>query len=101
MPENPNQDIPGSKFKTCPYRCEKCREINMSRPEQSHCSSGTLCWCCKHAVPDRDGKRGCEWSVYSQEVPGWEVSENTEYIMANGSKSVAYNVIRCPKFERG
>lgn len=47
-------------------------------------SQGTLCWCCKHAVPSKDGTIGCNWSKHLEPVEGWEAIENTHSRRAYG-----------------
>lgn len=47
----------------------------------------TLCWYCKHAVPDLESC-GCEWSILGEPMPGWEAQEEGE----------SYMVTACPKF---
>lgn len=51
--------------------------------------SKTICWECKHAVPD--GKYGCSWSERLEPVEGW--------VTQWGSKAMqSYCVIECPEF---
>ena len=73
----------------------------MKHPTQAHQPMESLCWCCKNAVPDKDGLAGCEWSLYSQPVPGWKIGARAEFTKGDGTKAYTYKVVRCPKFERG
>ena len=87
------------KCKNCVYFGAKC--IEMSRPYSAHSAADTLCWCCKHSIPDKDGDVGCEWSRKRQEVDGREVGAITYMADHNGKMMKAYRVDKCPKFERG
>lgn len=59
----------------------------------------TKCWSCKHSVPCREKKQGCEWSVSLKPVPGWLAEYKP--IQIQGRMVESYCVITCPKFERG
>lgn len=88
-----------NKCVTCPYHSEKCDEISKERRTYAISDRDTLCWCCIHAVPDRD-QHGCPWSEFNEPVPGWEAVEKT--INLGGRRSLrSYFVITCPMFERG
>lgn len=56
----------------------------------------TLCWSCKHAVPNPGKGHGCEWSTEFRPVPGWK-AENK--IVARVGDS--YYVTGCPKYREG
>ncbi|MBQ1434221.1 MAG: hypothetical protein IIZ09_14095 [Ruminococcus sp.] len=101
MTEKNERGHSGSKCRDCPYWTDKCKEINERHPHQTHQPMESLCWCCKNAVPDRDGVNGCEWSLYSQPVPGWKVSSKKAFARSDGKQAYTYKVERCPKFERG
>lgn len=88
------------KCQKCKYWCDKCHEINHSKQGQ-HQTGETLCWCCKHAIPDKEGTKGCEWSIYKQPVDGWKVSQVKWYRNDDGKSCYTYRVDDCPKFERG
>lgn len=87
------------KCTNCEYKSFECLEIE--RRERSHGSltshwrRDTLCWCCKHVVPSKDGTRGCDWSRHAKPIPGWEADKGFR------DGHVAYHVHRCPLFERG
>lgn len=101
MAEKSERGMGGIKCKSCKYWSDKCKEINFSRQHQSHQPTESLCWCCENAVPDKEGLKGCEWSMYKQPVKGWRVVEAAEYHMADGRICKSYKVSSCPKFARG
>lgn len=101
MAEKSERGTAGSKCKTCKYWCDKCKEINMLHPSQTHLPTESLCWCCKHAVPDAEGKRGCSWSIRHEPVKGWKIVESAKYKAGDGREITSYKVSECPKFERG
>lgn len=101
MAEKSERGTAGSKCKTCKYWCDKCKEINMLHPSQTHLPTESLCWCCKHAVPDAEGERGCSWSVRHKPVKGWKIAESAKYKAGDGREIASYKVSECPKFERG
>lgn len=92
------------KCKDCEYKSDKCKEIAMMHKQDVISPQQTLCWCCKNAVPEKDSKGiyicGCEWSIKSEPVPGWEVS-SAGLVFEQGHSYMTYCVSRCPKFERG
>lgn len=57
--------------------------------------AGTLCWTCKHIVPNREGTRGCSWGRFLIPVEGWKA------IPTNTCGPGSYRVIECPQYERG
>ncbi|MBQ6675713.1 MAG: hypothetical protein IJM75_06225 [Ruminococcus sp.] len=64
----------------------------------------TLCWGCKHAVPATDKRTGrqtagCEWSLYRCKVPGWVARETIQIV--SGKRLTSFEVLSCPRFERG
>jgi hypothetical protein len=83
----------------CQYYSPEC--ARREQPHIVHQKNDSLCWCCENAVPDKDGKRGCEWSRYKQPVEGWEVSQVARVQDAKGRLVPSYTVARCPKFKRG
>lgn len=100
MAEKSERGTSGIKCKSCPYWCDECKRLNYGRPSQAHLPTESLCWCCKNAVPDKEGTRGCSWSLNKQPVKGWKVEASSEYHMADGRVAISYKVSRCPKFER-
>lgn len=91
------------KCKECAYWTDECKRINLSVNNgkgNPHLPGETLCWCCKNAVPDAEGRRGCEWSIYNQKVPGWDADR---VILSDQEecRTWSYIVKRCPKFVRG
>lgn len=54
----------------------------------------TLCWSCRHVVPNPKTKAGCTWSRHEQPVEGWVTKPSR--IRKN-----AYCVLSCPKYEKG
>ena len=75
---------------------------------KGHYPSNTLCWDCKHAVPDRDGEKGCSWSRRFIPVDGWVATPTTQILAYRGDTHHRYKqtdssfiVHECPKFERG
>lgn len=95
------------KCKNCEYRSDKCREIadaHKRDDREKQNTDATLCWCCKNAVPAKDGTgkytAGCEWSMFRRPVKGWEVSK-AALVRECGHTYMTYCVSRCPKFERG
>lgn len=101
MAEKSERGTAGNKCQTCKYWCDKCKEINMMHTSQTHLPTESLCWCCKHAVPDAEGERGCSWSISHKPVKGWKIAENAKYKTADGREIPSYKVSECPKFERG
>lgn len=61
----------------------------------------TLCWWCVNAVPDTDGKKGCEWSRSRKPVEGWEAKKQMKIDYRTREYKVAYRVDDCPKFKKG
>lgn len=58
----------------------------------------TLCWNCKHAVPNE--VYGCSWSMFGEPVEGWQATKTT--IKEKGEKAIeSYCVCKCPRFKRG
>lgn len=60
----------------------------------------SLCWKCQHAVPNREGTRGCSWSRESKPVEGWDAEPTT---MKGGRDYGAlivhsFHVKACPQF---
>lgn len=58
----------------------------------------TICWLCKHAVPNTED-RGCSWSMFGEPVPGWDATP-TE-IVGSVYNEHSFCVHACPCFERG
>ena len=73
--------------------CARCRS---KRNE----SSGSLCWHCAHSVPDKLGRRGCDWSTKRKPVEGWTATQ-TRMRAIEGGDIISYFVTKCPKFKRG
>lgn len=63
----------------------------------------TICWGCKHAVPNPEKGIGCSWSTKFKPVKGWKAEKDT--ITGGSGKNYTliktYRVIKCPKFEKG
>lgn len=58
----------------------------------------TLCWLCKHAVPNEIN--GCSWSICGEPVDGWKATKT--FIKEKGEKTIeSYCVHKCPMFKRG
>lgn len=66
----------------------------------------TLCWNCKHAVPNFEKLQGCSWSAFFVPVKGWNAKPT---IIKNGfyldhqelPDTKSYCVYECPNFEEG
>ena len=58
--------------------------------------NNTLCWDCQNAVPDLEGKRGCNWSRHHKPVEGWDAVRQIHATVAYSY--VSYEVIKCPQF---
>ena len=71
--------------------CAKCREKKAQ-------NKGTLCWKCKHSVPNGIDA-GCDWSLDKKPVEGWD-AQPTRMKIAEGTYTKSFNVIKCPKFEK-
>ena len=56
----------------------------------------TLCWDCANAVPDLEGKRGCNWSRNRQPVEGWDAIPQLHSTRTYCYCS--YEVVKCPQF---
>lgn len=85
-----------STCKVCYERATKAKE----RKEKGHKDfreSETLCWKCKHAIPDRSQGRGCSWSKNLQPVEGWTAEEKT--VTDNWHTITSYCVKKCPLYE--
>lgn len=67
----------------------------------SHKSRVTLCWSCKHAVPNVHKKQGCEWSIRLQPVPGWTAKATKINNAPKGRYITSYRIFECPKFIKG
>lgn len=52
----------------------------------------TLCWRCKHAVPNPKKGIGCSWSINLEPVPGWDAVKHYK----GGFKT--YCVRSCPYY---
>ena len=74
--------------------CAKCRENRLIKTKDS------ICWDCKHSVPDKIGLRGCAWSMYKMPVKGW-VAEETKLKIAEGDYRTSYYVKECPEYAKG
>lgn len=67
----------------------------------------TLCWSCKNAVPDMEGKHGCSWSRKFEPVEGWEtkVTKRKTKLFAKGTyyyvEDEGIEVVKCPEFIKG
>lgn len=87
---------PADEMETGKYyaRCWKCRE------EYSRNQKGSLCWKCIKAVPSKDGRWGCYWSLSRVPVPGWKAKESRMKIN-DGAYIRSYFVEECPDFVEG
>lgn len=58
-------------------------------------ASPSLCWKCIHAVPSRDGSRGCSWMINLKPVEGWDAVESAKTYKVYGiyDKTVGHFVI--------
>ena len=56
--------------------------------------NSTLCWVCKHAVPNPQRGTGCSWSIDFKPVPGWK-AKKVVVDRIGGS----FLVEECPRFE--
>ena len=85
-------------------------QIEKEKERAYYNNKGSKCWFCKYSVPrlakDKygdyiDGKyvTGCEWSIHKQKVPNWEA--NLTLLVVDGKEINSFQVINCPKFERG
>jgi len=69
----------------------------------------SLCWDCKHAVPNFEKLQGCSWSAFFIPVKGWDAIPtiiNNGYVGTNDKqillpKVKSYCVLHCPNFEKG
>ena len=59
----------------------------------------SLCWKCKHIVPDPNKKIGCAWSIKGKPIIGWEAIPRS--IPGNKFYARSYKVLWCPLFEEG
>ena len=76
----------------------KAANLGLSRPPDT----GTLCWACANAVPNREGTRGCSWSRRFEPVEGWRATETRLYDGSRREETiVSYHVRSCPEFEEG
>lgn len=86
------------KCANCEYYSDVCKIISKSETKHNvktpHAKKDSLCWCCKHSVPNRDGSRGCDWSLHNRPIIHWVAQKR----IVDGHAS--YNVERCPMFER-
>lgn len=80
-------------IKTVLYR-GKCRSLY----RYNKCSS--ICWKCRHAVPERTKGNGCSWSRAFEPIPGWHGYWD-EVAHDNRTKYRAFMCLSCPQFERG
>lgn len=60
-------------------------------------AAGTLCWRCRNAVPDPDGRQGCSWSRDFEPVKGWTA---VPQLLKCPDKDDAetFHVVSCPEF---
>lgn len=59
----------------------------------------SLCWKCQHAVPNKEGTRGCSWSRKFEPVKGWKaVQGSRNYYPGTKIKTTSYTVLECPEF---
>lgn len=63
--------------------------------------AGSLCWQCKHAVPNPRKGNGCEWSIDFRPVPGWEATKKEYRVPGYSEPIVSYFVRSCPEFAEG
>ena len=61
----------------------------------------SLCWQCKHAVPNPRKGNGCEWSIDFRPVRGWEATKKEYRVPKCNELMISYNVHACPKFVEG
>lgn len=73
----------------------------MNRNKEQCQYKSTLCWECKHAVPERP--YGCSWSVSFVPVPGWDAEEDTITVVEQGEEREvrSYMVNSCPRYIPG
>lgn len=71
------------------------------RIPQEHKKTMTICWECRNAVPDEEGKRGCSWSRKLEPVEGWQAVESTVVRYDGGHKREIMSalVLECPQFK--
>jgi len=82
------------KCRSCPYMCEKCKDLDDFYTNNYHHVKDTLCWCCAKSTIN-----GCSWMAKKIPVEGWKAEERI--IFNNGIKINSYNVMTCPGFVRG
>lgn len=56
----------------------------------------SLCWRCENCVPNKEGTKGCSWSIYFRPVKGWDATPIPQsYKTIPGT---SYRVNKCPEF---
>ena len=68
---------------------------------QEHKKTMTICWGCRNAVPDAEGKRGCSWSRKLEPVEGWQAVESTvvRYDGGHRREIMSALVLECPQYK--
>jgi hypothetical protein len=63
----------------------------------------SLCWHCANAIPSAEKKTGCSWSIWREDVPGWEIIETVRRVKYNHQEieKTGKTVIKCPMFKEG
>lgn len=61
----------------------------------------SLCWSCRHAVPNPRKGNGCEWSIDFRPVRGWKATKKEYRVPKCNELMVSYRVHACPKFLEG
>lgn len=61
-------------------------------------SAGTLCWRCRNAVPDLDGRQGCSWSRHFEPVAGWTAVRQWLKCQDKDDEET-FHVVKCLEFE--
>ena len=62
----------------------------MVRRRREFKKAESLCWTCVNSVPRLEEKRGCEWSILFQDVPGWDAKRT----------GTSVKVRSCPKYKK-
>ena len=82
--------------------CAKQMDVPMSKHQVCRSKrKESLCWSCKHAVPNPRKGNGCEWSIGFRPVCGWEATKKEYRVPKCNELMISYHVHACPKFMEG